>query len=144
MSSALTGITGRAAFGWYGSKARLAPTIAALAAGLPHRVYIEPYASSAAALFARPRAPVEIINDLDGPGGHFFRVLRDHPAELARACQLTPYSRAEYYSDADISAEHSELEQAPVLGTVLPELRRSRRGVARHPPGSRTPISLTS
>jgi D12 class N6 adenine-specific DNA methyltransferase len=65
-----------------------------LIARIPHRVYIEPYAGSAAVLFAKPRSPVEIINDLDDQVVNFFRVLRDHPAALARACQLTPYARA--------------------------------------------------
>ncbi len=86
----------RAASGWYGSKARLAPKIAALAAGIPHRVYFEPYAGSAALLFAKPRAPAEIINDLDGDVVNFFRVLRDRSRDLVRACRLTPYARAEY------------------------------------------------
>jgi hypothetical protein len=103
---------GRAAFGWYGSKARLAPEVAALASGIPHRVYVEAYAGSAAVLFAKPRAQVEIINDLDGQVVNFFRVLRDRPAELARACQLTPYSRDEYAADAAGHDVLSELEQA--------------------------------
>jgi hypothetical protein len=34
---------GRVAFGWHGSKAWLAPKIAGFAAGIPNRVYIEPY-----------------------------------------------------------------------------------------------------
>ncbi|MGH3225472.1 MAG: DNA adenine methylase [Streptosporangiaceae bacterium] len=102
----------RAAFGWYGSKARLAPKIAAMAEGIPHRVYVEPYAGSAAVLFAKPRAPVEIINDLDGQVVNFFRVLRDHPAALARACQLTPYSRDEYHAGAAGHDGLSELDQA--------------------------------
>ena len=78
---------GRAAFGWYGSKSRLGLRIAALASGIPHQVYLEPYAGSAAVLFAKPRVPVEIINDLDGQVVNFFRELRDRPAELARACR---------------------------------------------------------
>jgi DNA adenine methylase len=105
----------RAPFGWYGSKARLAPHIVALAASIPHRVYIEPYAGSAAVLFAKPRAPVEIINDIDGQVVHFFRMLRDRPAELARACQLTPYARGEYEAaepSRDGTADLSEIEQA--------------------------------
>jgi DNA adenine methylase len=108
----LAGAPQRAAFGWYGSKARLAPKIAALAAGIPHRVYIEPYAGSAAVLFAKPRAATEIINDIDGQVVNFFRVLRDQPAALARACQLTPYARAEYLHDAEHDEDASDLEQA--------------------------------
>jgi len=55
-------------------------------------VYVEPYAGSAAVLFAKPRVPAEIINDLDGQVVNFFRLLRDHPAELAgrRGCTFEP------------------------------------------------------
>ncbi len=56
--------------------------------------------------------PVEIINDIDGQVVNFFRVLRDHPAALARSCQLTPYARAEYETDADGHDGLSNLEQA--------------------------------
>jgi DNA adenine methylase len=51
---------------------------------------------SAAVLFAKPPSPTEILNDLDGQVVNFFTVLRDRPAELARALTLTPYARAEY------------------------------------------------
>jgi DNA adenine methylase len=79
---------------YYGAKTRLAPWIASL---LPaHRTYLEPFAGSAAVLFAKPASPTEILNDLDGQVVNFFTVLRDHPAELARALRLTPYARAEY------------------------------------------------
>lgn len=40
--------------------------------------------------------PVEVINDLDGGIVNFFRVCRDYPSKLARAIDLTPYSRREY------------------------------------------------
>ena len=39
---------------------------------------------------------METVNDLDGDLMNFWRVLRDRPAELERACALTPHSRAEY------------------------------------------------
>lgn len=79
---------------YYGSKARLAPWIASLLP--PHRRYIEPFCGSAAVLFAKPPSAQEILNDLDGNVVTFFRVLRDRPDELARACRLTPYAREEY------------------------------------------------
>ena len=109
MTAATTGT--RAAFGWYGSKARLAPRIAEMAAAIPHRVYVEPYAGSAAVLFRKPRSPVEIINDIDGQVVNFFRVLRDRPAGLARACRLTPCAREQYESDAECDAA-SDMERA--------------------------------
>ena len=110
-----SGVSSRAPFGWYGSKGRLAARIAKLATAISHRVYIEPYAGSAAVLFAKARVPVEIINDANGQVVNFFRVLRDYPAELARACQLTPYARGEYQEiDLETSEHngHREIEQA--------------------------------
>lgn len=100
-------------FPYYGAKGRLAPWIVGL---MPreHRVYVEPFAGSAAVLFARPRpATHEVLNDLDGNVVTFFRVLRDREPELVRALELTPYSREEYRAaDLDASAEIDELERA--------------------------------
>lgn len=49
---------------------------------------------------AKPPSPVEVINDIDGEVTHCFTVLRTDADRLARACKLTPYSRAEYESCA--------------------------------------------
>lgn len=61
-----------------------------------HRVYVEPYAGSAAVLFAKRPAAIEIVNDLDDNVVNFYRVLRDREAELVRALRYTPYARQEY------------------------------------------------
>lgn len=65
--------------------------------------YVEPFAGSAAVLFARPSIGVEVINDMDGEVIHFFRTLRDHADELQYLLQSTPYSRAlhDEYSGID-------------------------------------------
>lgn len=90
----------RPPFPYYGSKGRLARWIVDL---MPrHRVYVEPFAGSAAVLFAKPAAPVEIINDLDQNVVAFFRALREREPELLRALRLTPYSRDEFDA-ADLS-----------------------------------------
>ncbi|GAA2110726.1 DNA adenine methylase [Streptomyces synnematoformans] len=101
----------RPPFSYYGSKMRLAPWIAGLMPA--HRVYVEPFAGSAAVLFARHRAaPHEVLNDLDGNVTTFFRVLRDREQDLVRQLTLTPYSREEYRA-ADLAAEDlAELERA--------------------------------
>lgn len=94
---------------YYGAKGRLAPRIASL---LPaHEVYVEPFAGSAAVLFAKPPAQHEVINDLDGNVITFFRVLRDQPDELTRACQLSPYARSEYRA-ARLDEDVTDLERA--------------------------------
>lgn len=64
---------------------------------MPKRpVYLEPCCGSAAVLWAKPRSPTEIINDLDDRVVALFTVLRDRPTELAHVVGLTPYARAEW------------------------------------------------
>lgn len=103
-------------FPYYGGKARMAPMIAELLP--PHQVYVEPYAGSAAVLFAKEPTRHEVLNDLDGNVMAFYRAMRDSPEELHRALALTPYSRAEYLA-ADLSD--------PALDVV----ERARRFVVR-------------
>jgi DNA adenine methylase len=96
---------------YYGAKARLAAWIASLLP--PGRTYVEPFAGSAAVLFAKPPSPTEVLNDLDGQVVNFFTVLRDHPDQLARALRLTPYARGEYqHAASHDAAELDEVERA--------------------------------
>lgn len=98
-----------------------APTTAAKAGSLPgsppyllppHRVYVEPFAGSAAVLLAKSPSIHEVLNDLDQNAVSFYRVLRDMPEELERVCGLSPYSRDEF-ARADLStAGLSDLERA--------------------------------
>lgn len=84
---------------YFGGKTSFAPTIAKL---LPqHGHYVEPFCGSLAVLLAKPPSPMETVNDLDGDLMTFWRVLRDHPHELARVCALTPHSRAEHRASYD-------------------------------------------
>jgi DNA adenine methylase len=87
----------------------------------PHEHYVEPFAGSLAVLLAKIPSPMETVNDLDGRLMNFWRVLRDQPSELERACALTPHSRAEYlaaYEPAD-----DELEQARRTWVILTQGR---------------------
>jgi DNA adenine methylase len=93
---------------YFGSKNRIAEKIAAL---LPaHEHYVEPFAGSMAVLLAKPPSPHETVSDLNGDLMAFWKCLRDRPAELERACALTPHSRGEYLSAAGPAGD--ELEQA--------------------------------
>jgi hypothetical protein len=83
-------------FAYFGGKTTSAGRIAAHFH--PHRHYVEPYAGSLAVLLAKPPSRMETVNDLDAAVMTFWRVLRDRPDELVRACQLTPHSRAEWES----------------------------------------------
>jgi DNA adenine methylase len=80
-------------FPYAGGKARIAGQVAAL---LPeHGTYVEPFFGGGSLLLAIPRAPREVVNDLNGELTNFWRQLRDHPLELERLCVLTPHSRDE-------------------------------------------------
>jgi DNA adenine methylase len=97
-------------FTYYGSKGRLAPWIASM---LPeHRLYFEPFAGSAAVLFAKAPATHEVINDISESVTTFFRVLRDRPEDLRAALALTPYARDEYLAAALDVEDLDEIERA--------------------------------
>jgi DNA adenine methylase len=115
----------RPPFGYFGAKTAIADEIAAL---LPaHEHYVEPYCGSLAVLLAKRPSRMETVNDLDRDIVTFWRVLRDHPAQLERACALTPHSRAEYADAYEPATD--EIEQARRVwirltqgraGTLLP------------------------
>lgn len=58
-----------------------------------HKQYIEPFGGAASVLVAKPRSDLEVYNDLNGDCVDFFRAVRDHPDELERWVENTPYSR---------------------------------------------------
>ncbi|WP_267958561.1 DNA adenine methylase [Streptomyces sp. NRRL F-5135] len=69
---------------------------------------------------------METVNDLDGDLVTFWRVLRDRPEELARACQLTPHARVELTSAWDPAED--EVERAR---RVWVRLTQGRGGMMR-------------
>lgn len=84
-----------------------------------HEKYVEPFGGAAAILFAKPRSPIEIYNDLDGDIANFFEVLRDRGDELRDWLRRTPYSREKHnefaeawYSDSDKSKPEDDLARA--------------------------------
>jgi DNA adenine methylase len=108
-------------FSYFGGKTRLAEQIAK--AFPPHEHYIEPFAGSLAVLLAKPRSRMETVNDIDAELMLFWRVLREHPDELVRACALTPHSRAEYEASKDRPAELTDLERARRIWVKLSQGR---------------------
>jgi len=113
-------------FSYFGGKTRLAPWIVA---HLPaHRHYVEPFAGSLAVLLAKPRAKLETVNDLDGDLMTFWRVLRDRPEELVRACALTPHARAEFegcWASVELGIA-DDLERARAVWVLLSQGRGAR------------------
>lgn len=133
-------------FAYYGGKTTLAPDIAAL---LPvHEHYVEPFAGSLAVLLAKKPSRAETVNDLDGDLVTFWRVLRDHPDELERACALTPHSRAELAMSADLSVE-CDIERARRVWVRLTQsrshsMRPSGWWFTRNPVGKVVPDNLNA
>ncbi|WP_131748957.1 DNA adenine methylase [Frankia sp. Cppng1_Ct_nod] len=111
-------------FAYYGGKTTLAERIVALFG--PHGHYVEPFAGSLAVLLAKPASRMETVNDLDHDLMTFWRVLRDRPDALARACALTPHSRAELA--ACHTPAHDEIEQAR---RVWVRIAQTRTGTLR-------------
>jgi DNA adenine methylase len=112
----------RPPFLYFGGKMTIAERIVAL---LPaHTHYVEPYAGSLAVLLAKPPVPMETANDLDGRLVTFWRVLRDHPAELIRRCALTPHARAEYQTcRSNPVVPGDDVETARRVWTILSQGR---------------------
>lgn len=111
----------RPPFAYYGGKQRLAAAIAAMLP--PHTHYVEPYAGGLAVLLAKPPTRLETVNDLDGDLMHFWRILRDRPHELARACALTPHSRAERELGLDRPDDLDDVERARRIWVCVAEGR---------------------
>lgn len=61
-----------------------------------HKVYVEPYFGSGAVFFNKTPSYIETINDIDGNIVNLFEVCRNYPDELAKAINLTPFSRDEF------------------------------------------------
>lgn len=110
---------------YFGSKQRIAPWIASL---LPdHGHYVEPFAGGLSVLLAKRPAPMETVNDLDGELMTFWRVLRDRPEELLRACFLTPHGRAELAATWDPTTDELELARR-----IWCRLAQGRSGTLRN------------
>jgi DNA adenine methylase len=107
---------------YFGGKGRLARRIAALFP--PHTHYVEPYAGGLSVLLAKAPAPLETVNDLDRELVTFWRVLREKPDDFARACALTPHSRAEHAQSYEPAS--TDLETARRVWVRLTQGRSGR------------------
>jgi len=81
-------------FGYYGAKQRIASRI--IESLPPHNCWVEAFCGSAAITLAKPAAPIEVINDLDGEVTNVFEQLRTNSEALCKAIALTPYAREEF------------------------------------------------
>jgi DNA adenine methylase len=110
---------------YFGSKQRVADWIVDL---LPdHDHYVEPFAGGLSVLLAKRPSRMETVNDLDGELMTFWRVLRDRPDELLRACMLTPHGRAELAATWDPTTDELELARR-----IWSRLAQGRSGTLRN------------
>ncbi|NED73343.1 DNA adenine methylase [Streptomyces sp. SID9944] len=110
---------------YFGSKQRIAPWIVSLLP--PHQHYVEPFAGGLSVLLAKPPSRMETVNDLDAELVTFWRVLRDRPDELLRACMLTPHGRAELAATWEPTTDELELARR-----IWSRLAQGRSGTLRN------------
>lgn len=97
-------------FGYFGSKNKIALQ---LCSNLPpHMCWVEAFCGSAALTLAKRKAPIEVINDIDGEIVNVFKQLRNNQDELCRMISLTPYAKDELEEGRVINATDSDLEKA--------------------------------
>jgi DNA adenine methylase len=114
-----------------GGKWRMAPWLVSLLP--PHHAYVEPFAGGASVLMHKPRSAIEVYNDLDEGIVGVFRILRDPvlSEQLRRACELTPFSRAEFAACWEGAADPIENARRTIVRTqqgIGAKKRASRNG----------------
>ncbi|PKH71804.1 modification methylase [Stenotrophomonas sp. Betaine-02u-21] len=83
-------------FPWPGGKTRLAKNLLPLINERPHTCYVEAFAGSAAMLFERSPAKIEVLNDTHGELVRLFRVVANHLDEFVRHFRWSLTSREMY------------------------------------------------
>lgn len=82
---------------WFGGKRYLAKRIIERIDTIPHSLYAEPFVGLGGVFLRRRRQPkMEVANDLNGEVVNLFRVVREHPDELARQFNWAVASRLEF------------------------------------------------
>jgi DNA adenine methylase len=98
----------RAPVQWFGGKSKM---IKKLMNHVPlgGKPYCEPFMGAASLFFARPPAPVEVLNDTDGDLVNLFKCLQDKDTfdELAHKLRYTLFARAEFIESIKILQDKS-------------------------------------
>ena len=76
--------------------------------GYENMTYLEPFFGSGAVFFNKNRSKIETINDLDENVVNLFKVIRQHPEELSKLIEFTPWSRQEYRQSYDLTGDNIE------------------------------------
>jgi len=86
-----------------------------------HRIYCEPFFGGGALFFAKPKAEVEVINDVNGEVVNFFKVLKTKFPALQKEIQATLHSRELYKKAMHIynnPKSYSDVQRAWALWTA--------------------------
>jgi DNA adenine methylase len=104
---------------YHGGKWLLAPWI--ISHFPPHAIYVEPFGGAASVLLQKPRASVEVYNDLDGQVVNLFRVLRDplKASSLSELSILTPYSREEFLAAFEPTIDDVEAARRALIQSFM-------------------------
>jgi DNA adenine methylase len=97
-------------FGYFGSKNKIAQQL--ITHMPPHNCWVEAFCGSAALTLAKRKAPIEVINDIDGEIVNVFRQLRNNQEELCRQIALTPYARQEFETARTGQTADTDVERA--------------------------------
>jgi DNA adenine methylase len=97
-------------FGYFGSKNKIAQQL--ISKLPPHMCWVEAFCGSAALTLAKKKAPIEVINDIDGEIVNVFNQMRNNQDELCRLIALTPYAKDELDAAREINVTDSKLERA--------------------------------
>ena len=91
---------------WFGGKKYLAKRIIERIEAVPHNCYAEPFSGMGGVFLRRAKRPKsEIINDINGEVVNLFRVVREHPEELARQFDWAVASKLEFRRLVDTPPE---------------------------------------
>ena len=88
---------------WFGGKRNLAKRIIARIEAIPHRCYAEPFVGMGGVILRRSSRPDnEIVNDINGEIVNLFRIVREHPDELAAQFRWALSSREVFRRLVDV------------------------------------------
>ena len=100
----------------------------------PHESYLEPFFGSGAVFFNKKPARIETINDIDNAVTRFFRTCRNHPDELARAIEMTPWARDEFEEASPRKEGLDDIEAARRKARDIEKLAPQHRGEGKRRP----------
>ena len=135
---------------WFGGKKLLAKRIAARIEATPHRCYAEPFVGMGGVLLRRStRSQSEVVNDCNRDIANLFRIVREHPDELARQFDWALSSRHEFarlvavppetLTDVQRAARFAYLQRLTFGGKPAHDATPGQMGPSVHHPARLTP-----